>query len=49
MRHHPRLLRTSRHGCWCECSCGWLSNLWTTTVGAHLAFGQHLLADRAAA
>lgn len=43
MKHHPLLLWTGRHGCWCECSCGWLSRRWTSVVGAHLQFGQHLI------
>lgn len=41
-QHHPTLMSTGRDGCWCTCLCGWTSDLWTTTTGAHLAFGQHL-------
>ena len=45
MSHHPTLYRTGRHGCWALCICGWQSRLYTTTTGAHIAFGQHLTAD----
>lgn len=42
--HHPTLYATARFGCWCYCSCGWGSGLWTTVTGAHIAFGvRHLL------
>lgn len=40
--HHPHLYSTGRHGCWCVCICGWTSDTYTTTTGAHLAFGEHL-------
>lgn len=43
MRHHPTLLSTGSHGCWSTCSCGWNSALWTTTTGAHLEFGRHMV------
>lgn len=43
MKHHPTLCSTGRHGCWSTCSCGWASRLWTSVVGAHLAFGRHLV------
>lgn len=42
--HHPTLYRTRRHGCWASCCCGWTSRRWTSTVGAHLEFGTHLVA-----
>lgn len=41
--HHPTLYGTGRHGCWSTCACGWKSALWTTTAGAHLEFGRHLI------
>lgn len=41
--HRPELYRTSRHGCWAACPCGWSSETYGTTVSAHLAFGRHLL------
>jgi len=42
--HHPWLYATRRHGCWGECQCGgWRSRTWTSVVGVHLEFGQHLL------
>lgn len=41
--HHPLLLSARRHGCWCECACGWLSRPYTTVSGACCAFGEHLL------
>jgi hypothetical protein len=44
--HEPLILTTRRHGSWCTCWCGWKSTAWTSTVGAHLAFGQHLLESR---
>lgn len=43
MKHHLLLYWTRRAGCWSSCTCGWLSGRWTTTVGAHLEFGTHLL------
>lgn len=48
LRHHPTLYSTARYGCWSACSCGWLSSHSTpggfrTVVGAHLAFGVHLV------
>lgn len=45
MKHHPQIYKTGRHGCWCCCLCGWRSRLWTTGTGAHLEFGEHLLAE----
>lgn len=42
MKHHPTLFTSGRHGCWAYCRCGWRGSLWTTVVGAHLDFGQHL-------
>lgn len=44
MTHHPTLYRTRCHGCWAGCSCSWTSRTWTSTTGAHLDFGQHLIA-----
>jgi hypothetical protein len=45
--HHPELYATGRHGCWGACACGgWSSRRWSSVVGVHLEFGQHLL-DRA--
>lgn len=45
VNHHPMLAATGRHGCWAVCLCGqWQGRLWTTVTGAHLEFGQHLLA-----
>lgn len=43
MKHHPTLCSTGRHGCWSYCSCGWESGTYRTVIGAHLAFGQHLV------
>lgn len=45
MSLHEPLLFWSRYGAWACCPCGWTSDgqRWTTTVGAHLAFGRHLL------
>lgn len=44
MSHHLTLYSAGRHGCWATCSCrAWSSGLWTTVVGAHLAFGRHLI------
>jgi hypothetical protein len=42
-KHHPILCRTSRDGCWAYCTCGWISGTWTSTVGAHVDFGRHLV------
>lgn len=43
--HHPELYRAGRFGCWSACHCGWRSRWsYTTVTGAHLAFGEHLLA-----
>ena len=43
MSHHPTLCRTSGHGCWATCSCGWTSKILASTQAAHLAFGDHLV------
>jgi hypothetical protein len=44
MTHHPALYCTGRHGCWASCCCGWAGrSRWTSVVGAHLEFGQHLI------
>ena len=43
MSHHPTFYSGGRHGCWAICACGWKSRTWTTTVGAHLEFGKHLI------
>ena len=45
VRHDPALYSTGRHGCWADCTCGWKSGLYTTTTGAHRAFGEHLTAS----
>lgn len=45
--HHPTLYSTGRFGCWGLCRCGWKSDVYTTVVGVHLAFGQHLIAEEA--
>jgi hypothetical protein len=42
-KHHPNLYSTGRNGCWATCACGWSSETYGTVVGAHLAFGRHLL------
>ena len=44
--HHPTLYSAGRHGCWACCLCGWKSDLYTTTSGAHLAFGEHIAGGR---
>jgi hypothetical protein len=44
--HHPQLYATSRYGCWCICDCGWRSGRYVATVGAHMAFGRHLIDER---
>lgn len=44
--HHPALYSTARHGCWATCACRWESRRWTTTTGAHLEFGRHLIDPR---
>lgn len=44
--HHPSLYRSRRYGTWCVCTCTWQSRHYTTTSGAHLEYGQHLLATR---
>ena len=41
--HHPTHM-TSTQGCWATCSCGWRSATYRGVVGAHLDFGQHLIA-----
>lgn len=41
--HHP-ILYTCRTGSWSTCLCGWKSTTQTTVIGAHLAFGGHLVA-----
>lgn len=41
-KHHPTLYTTGRTGCWATCVCGWKSITFTKTIGAHLAFGDHL-------
>jgi len=46
MKHHPLLLRGGS-AFWCHCSCGWRSGLHRTVVGAHLAFGRHLVSGAA--
>lgn len=43
MKHHLTLYATRLFGCWSSCSCGWGSGNCTTKVGAHLAFGRHLV------
>jgi hypothetical protein len=43
MKHHLTLYWTRRHGCWSGCACAWKSGTYTTTTGAHLAFGRHLV------
>lgn len=46
MTHHPALY-SSRFGAWCHCTCGqWRSRIYTTITGAHIEFGQHLIAER---
>lgn len=47
--HEPALFSSRRHGCWATCECGrWHSKRWTTTIGAHLEFGEHLLREHRA-
>lgn len=43
MKHHLTLYWTRLHGSWSSCSCGWGSGNYTTKIGAHLAFGRHLV------
>jgi hypothetical protein len=42
-KHHAHLLSAARYGSWCTCPCGWSSGIHGTSVGAHLAFGRHLV------
>jgi hypothetical protein len=44
--HEPSLYSSRRYGCWATCECGrWHSKRWTTTIGAHIEFGDHLLRE----
>lgn len=39
---HDLTITTFRSYFRAECSCGWVSGIWTSSVGATLAFGKHM-------
>jgi hypothetical protein len=42
LHHCPRIMRTGRYGCWAECRCGFVSPDMTTTIGASVAWAEHV-------